>query len=115
MAVDVPTVFVQWEAFTGWLLDRTGRCPRNVRQTLARRVEDCALDIFDALIAARWRPDVRANALRGANADLERLRLLLRLAHAQRCLDPGAYEHACREIDAAGRQVGGWLRAGGAP
>lgn len=109
---EVPTVFVQWEAFTGWLLDRTAKFPRNVRQTLTRRIEDCALDVFDALVAARWRPDVRAAALRGANADLERLRLLLRLAHSRRCLDPAAFEHACREVDATGRQVGGWLRAG---
>ena len=113
MPIEVPTVFAQWETFTGWLLDRTAKFPRQMRQSLTLRVENCALDVFDALIVARWQPVARAAALRGVNAELERLRLLLRLAHTRQCLDHGAFEHACREIDATGRQVGGWLRAGG--
>jgi hypothetical protein len=47
------------------------------------------------------------------NLRLERLRALLRIAHAQRYIATGPYRHAAERIDEAGRMLGGWLRAEG--
>ena len=46
-----------------------------------------------------------------ADSDFDILRVLIRLAHRNRCLDTRAYEHATRELDTAGKMLGGWLRS----
>ena len=53
----------------------------------------------------------RARLLDRVNLDLDRLRLLLRLAKDLRYLDRRRYEHAARRLDEVGRLVGGWKRA----
>jgi len=107
--LDAPVVFARWEALTGWLLGRTAKFPRRVRFTLSNRIDNLALDIFEALVEARYTRR-RAPILRRINLDLEKLRLLLRLARDQQHLDYGAFARACEEIDAVGRMVGGWRK-----
>jgi hypothetical protein len=104
---EVPTLFVHWEAFLNWLLDRTEKFPRRLRFTLTGRIDNLALDIYTRVVEARYRRD-RISVLERLN--LELLRLLLRLARDRRVLDPRAFAHACEAIDTAGRMVGGWLR-----
>lgn len=106
---DAPTVFVHWERFLGWLLDRTEKFPKRLRFTLTNRIDNLALDVFEQLIEARYSRDRHA-LLERINLELETLRLLLRLAHGRQMLDTRAFSHACEEIDTAGRMVGGWLR-----
>lgn len=107
--MDPPILFTQWERFVGWLLHRTEKFPKRVASTFRTRIDNLALDVFERLIEARYQRD-RQSTLGRINLDLEKLRLLLRLAEAQRVLDPHAFAHACAELDAAGRRVGGWLR-----
>lgn len=107
-APEPPVLFAHWERFTGWLLDRTEKLPKRVAFTFRTRIDNLALDVFERLIEARYQRD-RTATLGRINLDLEKLRLLLRLAQAQRLLDPKAFCHACAELDAAGRMVGGWL------
>lgn len=109
MAPEPPAVFAVWERFTGWLLERTEKFPKRVAFTFRTRIDNLALDVFERLIEARYARE-RAVLLQRINLDLEKLRLLLRLARDQRVLDPKAFGHACAEIDTAGRMVGGWLR-----
>lgn len=105
----VPEVFTHWEAFTAWLLDRTEKFPKRLRFTLTNRLDNLTLDVFEALIEARYTRD-RARILEDLNLKLETLRLLLRIAKDRRVLDVNSFEHACRTIDTAGRMVGGWLK-----
>ena len=107
--LDVPVVFARWEALVGWLLGRTAKFPRRVRFTLSNRIDDLALDVFERLIEARY-TRARAPILRRVNLDLEKLRLLLRLARDQQHLDRRAFARAVEEIDEVGRMVGGWIR-----
>ncbi len=60
-----------------------------------------------------------ANAVRGqdrswlldaADAELDKVRLYLRLAHNWRWITPGQYEHAGRLIAELGRLLGGWQK-----
>jgi hypothetical protein len=106
---DVPTLFVHWESFLNWLLDRTEKFPKRLRFTLTSRIDNLALDIYTRVVEARYRRD-RVALLERLNLDLELLRLLLRLARDRRVLDHRAFAHACEQIDTAGRMVGGWLR-----
>lgn len=104
-----PELFVHWERFLRWLLLRTARFPRRMRFTLTNRIDNHALDILEAIIEARYGVE-RVGALRRVNLTLEKLRLLLRLAHDQRILDTQSFEAACADLDTAGRMTGGWLR-----
>jgi hypothetical protein len=106
---EIPTLFVHWESFLGWLLDHTERFPKHLRFTLTGRIDNLALDIYERIVAARYRRD-RIALLERINLDLELLRLLLRLAHNRRVLDHRSFAYACASIDTAGRMVGGWLR-----
>jgi hypothetical protein len=109
MPAEVPELFAHWERLCGWLLARTEKFPKRVRFTFTTRIDNLALDVFERIVEARYTRE-RAAILARINLDLEKLRLLLRLVHEQRVLDARAFSYACREIDAAGRMVGGWLR-----
>jgi len=50
--------------------------------------------------------------LRAASLDLEKLRLLLRLAHERAYVDHRGFEHVMRNLDETGRMLGGWIRYG---
>lgn len=115
-ATEIPTLFVHWEAFVGWLLDHTERFPKRLRYTLSNRIDNRAIDIFERIVEARYTRD-RLPLLTSVNRDLETLRLLMRLAHQRRAIDSKSFTHACEQIDVAGRMVGGWLRQqqGGKP
>lgn len=107
--LEPPVVYAHWERFVGWLLERTEKFPRRVAFTFRTRIDGLALDVVERLVEARYQKD-RLGILMQINLDLEKLRLLLRLAHNQRVLDPKALAYACGEIDQAGRMIGGWLR-----
>jgi hypothetical protein len=109
MSTEPPVLFVAWERFVGWLLSRTEKFPKRVALTFRIRIDNLALDVYERLIEARYRRE-RSALLSRINLDLEKLRLLLRLAHDQRVLDLAAYRHACAEVDTVGRMLGGWLR-----
>lgn len=110
MPPDPPVVYTRFESFLRWLLQRTEKFPRRAAHTLRQRIDTLALDVFERLIEARYTRD-RAPILRQINLDLEKLRLLLRLAHEQAVLDPRAFRHACTELWEVGRMVGGWQRS----
>lgn len=107
MSSEVPVIFARWERFVAWLLDRTEKFPKRVAFTFRTRIDNLALDIFERLVEARYQRE-REATLRRINLDLEKLRLLLRLSHAQRILDDKAFEHAYTELAVVGRMVGGW-------
>jgi len=72
---------------------------------------DAALDFQERLLDAQsMRGTNRLNALRSADAALNRLRLYLRLAFHWRWLSEGQYQHVSRMIMELGRLLGGWLK-----
>lgn len=108
---DELAVLARWQVFLTWLLPATGKFPRSVRFTLANRIDDLALDVAEDLVEARYEPRARAASLKRANLRLDKLRVLLRLAHDLQHLPHGAYEYASRRLDEAGRMLGGWARS----
>jgi len=72
-----------------------GDFPRSQRPALGRRGKAAAVDLLEALGAARYGrgPEKQAH-LAGASEALDRLRLLLRMATGLRCLSTGALRGA---------------------
>ena len=102
-------VLVHWEKTLHDLLGRTRKFPKSVRFTFSNRIDNLALDVYEALIEAKYSRD-KVDILRRANLDIEKLRLLLRLCHDERFLDRRGFEYVAGALDEAGRMVGGWIK-----
>lgn len=102
-------LFLHWEKFLLWLLPRTGKFPRSVRFTLQQRIDNHALDVLEGILAARYRRD-RGRYLNAVSLGIDKLQVLLRIAHSLGHLDHRGYEYAARQLDEAGRMTGGWLK-----
>jgi len=96
--------------FLLWLIPTIEKLPRSQKFLLGDRIQHTALDVLEGLIEATFSRN-RKQTLDGVNIRLDKLRILLRLAHDLRFLDLRRYEHAARAIDEIGRLVGGWLKA----
>ena len=102
-------VFVRWMEFVQWLLPATEKFPKRLRFTLTNRIDNLALDIVEELVEARYASQ-KHEQLQAVNRKLERLRILLRLAHHFQALPHQQYEFAMRALDEVGRMVGGWIK-----
>ena len=101
-----------WEGFTDELFGRTAGFPRAARYSLSARLDNLALDVLEGLVEAQYtKGPRRERTLQEINLRLSRLRILLRMAHRRSYLSHGAYEHTSRQVDEAGRMVGGWLKS----
>jgi len=102
-------LFTLWERLLGELLDRTSKMPKSARFTFGQRIDNLGLDVVGLLACARYSGAGRKQAaLREIDLRLVQLRLLVRLAHDRRLLDPTSYDVLARGLDEAGRMVGGW-------
>ena len=114
MTSDPLPLFVQWEQTAGEVLDRTLKFPKSVRFTFSSRIDNLTLDILEAIVEACYSSgDRKRSSLRLADLSLAKLRVLLRLSHDRRYLDRRGYEHVMRQIDEAGRMLGGWRKQQG--
>ena len=97
-----------------WLLPKSEKFPRSYRFTVTQRMMDAALDCQEAVLSAQsQRGDTRRVALRAADADLNRLRLYLRLAHHWHWLNDSQYQHVSAQVAEIGRLLGGWIKQSG--
>jgi hypothetical protein len=109
MAESVAPVVVYWEETLREVLARTAKFPKSIRFTLSSRIDGLALDIYEGLIEARYSRE-KAEHLRRANLNLEKMRLLLRLSCDMGHLDRRGFEFLIARLLKAGRMVGGWRK-----
>ncbi len=95
--------------FIRWLIPAVEKFPRSQKFLLGDRIQATALDVLERLIEATYDRD-RAGHLRAANLGVEKLRHLIRLSADLEHLDERRYEHAARELDTIGRQIGAWRK-----
>lgn len=88
--------------------------PKSQRFVLAKRVQDTALDVYEALIEAR-KVDMQARVavLRRADVALETLRLELRLCFELKLLSAGQYRHVSAMVVEVGKLLGAWHKGMG--
>lgn len=108
MASEARALTVAYD-LTLWCAERVSRFPKRYQHTVGQRMLDTLLDVQGTLVEANYRRE-RAALLRDVNLQLEKLRVLVRLAKDLRCLAISQYEFAAKQIDVVGRLVGGWLR-----
>jgi hypothetical protein len=94
-----------------WLLPKSEKFPKLYRNTITQRLMESALDFQEALFDAQsLRGDERLKCLLIADAQLNKLRLYLRLAHHWQWLNNGQYNHVSQMVAELGRLLGGWLK-----
>ncbi len=102
-------VFVKWLEFLEWLLPVTEKFPKRVRFTFSDRINNLCLDVVENLVEARYTKK-KIQILQQTNLQLEKLRVLLRLAHRMHYLSYQRYEFSVKAVNEIGRMLGGWKR-----
>lgn len=105
-----PQLLEHWFKTTDWILDKCDRFPKQTRFTVAGRIGNLAVDVLELVTEAAYSKEKRAILIQ-VNLRLEKLRLLFRLCHERRYINPAQYEFIQSEINTAGRMCGGWLKS----
>ena len=86
--------------------------PKSQQYLLGRRVEDAALEILSGLIAANAARNKKAK-LSAVDAEIEKLRLLIRLSCDLKFISMKKYAALAEKVDELGRMLGGWMKWAG--
>ena len=99
-----------------WLIPLLDHFPRSRRFTLGERLESRVLAVLEDLVEAAYsRERDKRPALQRANRQLSVCRHLWRLALELKVINLKRYEYGIKLMEDLGRQIGGWLKAGGGP
>ena len=104
-------IFTRTYDLLTWLIPQTLHFPRSQRFVVTRRLQDAALDFQERIVEAnRLRGRARLDQLHRADADLDKLRIYLRLAVQWEWLNEGQYHHVSLIVKEIGSLLGGWIR-----
>lgn len=106
--IELP-IAILWFEFVNWVFLKTNGIPKKFRFTVADRILNSALNIAELLVAARW-AHRKLETLNGVNSELEKLRLLVRIAYENRLLAQKDYLYAAEKMVAFGNQLGAWIK-----
>jgi len=99
------------ENLAEWLVPHVGRYPRWLRPTLGQETMTCLLNVLRSTTTAYGAPKARKLPyLEKASAELDGLRLLLKLSVTLRMTSIAQFEHVSRLVGELGAQLGGWLK-----
>jgi hypothetical protein len=98
------------EDLAAWLVPHVGRYPKWIRPTIGSETIQSLLNVqrrcAEAYIAA---PAHRLQFLQAASAELDCLRLLIKLSVSLRLTSHQQFGHVSLLLGETGRQLGGWL------
>jgi hypothetical protein len=111
MTTQPMVIFTRTYDLLSWLIPKTLGFPRSQRFVVTRRLQDAALDFQERIVEAnRLRGTARLDRLRRADADLDKVRLYLRMAVQWGWLNEGQYQHVSKMVREVGALLGGWIR-----
>ena len=102
-------IFSKSYDFILWLLNHTEMFPKSERFRMARRLEDTAFAFYEALMIAT-RAQEKHPVLVGADLELNKLRLYIRLSRDRKLTSPRQYQYAAERLTEIGKLLGGWLK-----
>jgi hypothetical protein len=106
-----PPVFTKAYDALRWVMQETLLFPRAYRSSLVERSHGAGIDLLLRLTEARFGGTARAAALSQANLELDKLRVLLRLAKDLRLLSVKKYLEGAARLHEIGRMIGGWKKS----
>ena len=94
-----------------WLVPHVGKWPRWIRPTLGQEVMHCLMNVLRSTTTAYAAPrDRKLPHLEKASADLDGLRMLMRISVSLHLTSHEQFAHVSRLIGEVGNQIGGWLK-----
>ncbi len=104
-------IFTKTFDLLAWLLPKAESFPKIYRFSITQRLTTAALDFQERLFLARKQKGAaRRRLLLESDADLDKVRLYLRLAHHWAWLSDGQYEHVSRMVNELGKLLGSWIK-----
>ena len=103
-------LYVKWLDLVPWIMARTERFPKNLRYSLAQKIDNICLEILELIVQAIYSQDKR-EILQKINLKLDVLRALIQMAFKMQRLSESQYEYVSRELLESGKMVGGWLKS----
>ncbi len=86
------------------------RFPKNQRYVLGQQIENMMLDIGKMIVHANKLKQKRGKLFE-IDIELEKLRMLIRLATDLKMISVARFGHISGKIDEIGKLLGGWLKA----
>jgi len=93
-----------------WLYPAINKFPKSQRFVLGQQIENTVLDVLKGIIAANQERNKIAY-LRQVSVDLDKLRILIRLAKDLRFISIKKYGLAAEKINEIGKMLGGWIKS----
>lgn len=103
-------IFTRTHDLLLWLMQATRRFPKDQRFVMAKRVQEQAFALQDALIAASLDKRNEAHHLIRADIALTGLRKSLLLCYQMELISPGQYHHVSEMDGHVGRLLGAWKK-----
>jgi four helix bundle protein len=104
-------LFTKTFDFITWLVERSNHFPRSQRFVVTKRMLDAALNFQERIVEANsTRGRARIERLRLADAELDKVRLYIRMAFRWRWFSEGQYRHAAALVAEMGKLLGGWRK-----
>lgn len=101
---------MKWLDLVPWIMARTERFPKNLRYSLAQKIDNICLEILELIVQAIY-SQTKRDILQRINLKLDVLRALLQMAFKMQRLIESQYEYISRELLEIGKMVGGWLKS----
>lgn len=107
-----PPILEKMYELNKWLLQKTGKFPRDQQRLLGQRLADKGLDIQEKLVRAAMMKQSREKTavLHELDVELEQMRYLVRLACEAKCMNQTSWHFCSRNLVEIGKMLGGWIR-----
>ncbi len=93
-----------------WIMARTERFPKNLRYSLAQKIDNICLEILELIVQTIY-SQAKREPLSKINLKLDVLRALIQMAFKLQRLSESQYEYISRILLDCGKMVGGWLKS----
>ena len=93
-----------------WIMARTERFPKNLRYSLAQKIDNICLEILELIVQAIY-SQAKREPLSKVNLKLDVLRALIQMAFKMHHLSESQYAYISRGLLESGKMVGGWLKS----
>ena len=104
-------IFTRTYDFLSWIIPCTQNFPRSQRFVVTKRLQDAALDFQERIIEAnRLWGRARLARLHEADAELDKVRLYLRLVVRWEWMSESQYRHVSGMVKEIGKMLGGWIK-----
>lgn len=104
-----PQILVRVYDFMLYLVPQVAKFPKNQRYNLGERIEKTTLDVFEKIVEALYSKD-KAQILQVANINVEKIRLLVRLAKDLKLVNLHCYEVMSKLLYEIGVELGAWIK-----